>query len=211
MRNGVLTVATAAMMLLSLAGTAQAQPPQPTTTTMPTYEFGLGYQWLRTGEFCAAFDASDCSDDDPQTFPAGIAFDAVRNWGRFGLLGDAGWSYNNKDFENNPFSDTLTTNIFHVGGGFRYTFHKGVFWPYAQAVGGVVVNHFDGQVAGADFNDTRTRPMIQAGGGATWVAGDGWGIFGHFDYRRLFLDEEEDFISGRNDIRFVVGVRMILD
>jgi hypothetical protein len=53
--------------------------------------------------------------------------------------------------------------------------------------------------------------MIQPGIGATVVAGDGWGVFGQVDYRRLFLDEDEDGNSGRNDLRFFVGVRVILD
>src|SRR5688572_1331465 len=66
--------------------------PSTGTTTRPTYEFSLGYQWLRTGDFCAAFDASDCSDEDPTTFPAGIIIDAVRNFGAFGIVGEAGWS-----------------------------------------------------------------------------------------------------------------------
>src|SRR5678815_5831158 len=61
--------------------------PSTGTTNQPTYEFSLGYQWLRTGEFCAAFDSSDCSDDDPETFPAGVIIDAVRNFGAFGIVG----------------------------------------------------------------------------------------------------------------------------
>ena len=66
--------------------------PSTGTTNRPTYEFSLGYQWLRTGDFCAAFDASDCSDEDPTTFPAGVLIDVVRNFGAFGIVGEAGWS-----------------------------------------------------------------------------------------------------------------------
>ena len=53
--------------------------------------------------------------------------------------------------------------------------------------------------------------MAQGGGGITFVTGDGWGLFLDAAYRRVVLDEEEDFTSGRNDVRAVFGVRMILD
>ena len=43
------------------------------------------------------------------------------------------------------------------------------------------------------------------------LTGDGWGIFGQVDYRRIFLDEEQDLALGRNDVRGFVGFRMILD
>jgi hypothetical protein len=61
------------------------------------------------------------------------------------------------------------------------------------------------------FDGSNTAFMLQPGVGATYVAGDGWGIVGQVDYRRVFLDEEEDFASGRNDLRVFIGVRMILD
>jgi len=53
--------------------------------------------------------------------------------------------------------------------------------------------------------------MAQAGAGVTFVIGDGWGLFVDGAYRRMFLDEDEDFIPGRNDVRAAVGFRMILD
>jgi hypothetical protein len=78
-------------------------------------------------------------------------------------------------------------------------------------IGGGLLSRFDGQVVGAAFSDTRTRPMVQGSGGVTFVVGDGWGIFLDVGYRRLFLDEAEDFQTGRNDVRGAVGFRMILD
>ena len=180
------------------------------TTTRPTYEFSLGYQWLRTGEFCAAFDESDCSDDNPKTFPAGAIIDGVRNFGAFGIVAEVGWSHDNDDGDN-PFADSLSTDVVHAALGARFTGRPGRVWPYVQVLGGVAVNRFDGQVNGLSFSDTRTRPMAQAGAGVTFVIGDGWGLFVDGAYRRMFLDEDEDFISGRNDVRAAVGFRMILD
>ena len=184
--------------------------PSTGTTNNPTYEFSLGYQWLRTGEFCAAFDASDCSDDDPTTFPAGAIVDAVRNFGPWGIVGEAGWSHS-QETGDDAFDDYLETDLFHAGAGVRYTGRFNKIWPYAQGIGGIVYNRFDGVVGGLNFVDTRTRWMAQAGGGVTFVVGDGWGIFIDAMYRRMFLDEDEDFTSGRNDIRVAGGFRLILD
>ena len=184
--------------------------PSTGTTNRPTYEFSLGYQWLRTGEFCAAFDASDCSDEDPQEFPAGVIVDAVRNFGAFGIVGEAGWS-RSEETGGAAGADRLETDLFHAGAGVRFTGRFKRFWPYAQGIGGIVYNRFDGIVGGLDFVDTRTRWMAQGGGGVTFVVGDGWGLFIDGMYRRMFLDEDEDFTSGRNDIRIAGGFRLILD
>ena len=51
----------------------------------------------------------------------------------------------------------------------------------------------------------------KAGGGATFVTGDGWGIYLQVDWRRMFTDETKDLQSGRNDVLAVFGIRMILD
>jgi hypothetical protein len=184
--------------------------PSTGTTTQPTYEFSLGYQWLRTGAFCAAFDESDCTSEDAKSFPFGVVADGVRNWGAVGLVGEVGWSRKDEN-PSDPFSDQLTTDHVHYGAGVRFTSRPKTVWPYAQVIGGGVTSRFDGQVAGAPFQDTRTRAMIQAGGGVTFVVGDGWGIFADAAYRRMFLKESEDFQTGRNDVRVAVGFRMILD
>jgi hypothetical protein len=84
-------------------------------------------------------------------------------------------------------------------------------WPYLQVIGGAAVLRFDADLVDESFEDTRTRPFVQGGGGVTFVVGDGWGLFVSGDYRRLFLDEEEDFDTGRNDVRGLFGVTMILD
>ena len=217
MKSLVLAVAAAALLAQPLPAGAQTPPPapQPTTsgpetTTMPTWEFGLGYQLLRTGEFCAGYDVSTCTDDDAKAFPFGLMVDGVRNFGAFGIVGEFGWSRHSDDSDD-PFADSLDTDLVHFGVGVRFTGRYARFWPYMQLLGGGVVNRFDGIVATDPFRDTRTRPMAQGSAGVTFITGDGWGLFVEGAYRRMFLDEEEDFISGRNDVRGVFGVRMILD
>jgi hypothetical protein len=190
--------------------TTTTSPISTGTTTRPTYEFSLGYQWLHTGAFCAAFDASDCVEDQAKDFPFGVVADGVRNWGALGLVGEVGWSRKDES-PSDPFADQLTTDHVHYGAGLRFTARPHRVWPYAQVIGGGVTSRFDGQVAGAPFQDTRTRAMVQGSGGATFVVGDGWGIFADVGYRRMFLKESEDFQTGRNDVRALVGFRMILD
>jgi hypothetical protein len=53
--------------------------------------------------------------------------------------------------------------------------------------------------------------MLQPGVGVGIAAGDGWGIFGQVDYRRVFLKESEDGSSGENEFRVYFGVRFLLD
>jgi len=228
MKNLVLTLAAAAVLCQPPSASAQTTtttqstttqtkaaattpPPSKETTTRPTWEFGLGYQYLRTGQFCAGFDESTCTSDDPKSFPVGLILDGVRNWGSIGLLGEVGWSRHDDDNNGDPFADRLTTDIWHAGGGVRWTGRYNKVWPYAQGLAGGASSRFDGVVGGLPFRDNRGRFMAQAGGGVTFVTGDGWGLFFDGAYRRMFLDEDTDFQSGRNDVRGVFGIRMILD
>ena len=227
MTKSLLTVA-AAVVLAGLASTAQAQQPPappappapppppvqtgPETTTRPTFELSVGYQWLTAGAFCLEeVDEETCTNDDATNFPVGVAVDAVRNWGAFGLIGEAGWSHYVEDDIGGLPGSRRTDDVFHIGAGMRFTFRPGRVWPYVQVIGGAAVLRFDADLVTSDFEDTRTRPFVQGGGGVTFVVGDGWGLFVAGDYRRLFLDEDEDFDTGRNDVRGLFGVRMILD
>ena len=65
-----------------------------------------------------------------------------------------------------------------------------------------------------DGADARARVPVGHGAQAARepeIAPDELGVFGQVDYRRMFLDENTDGASGRNDVRVLVGVRMILD
>ena len=197
MKKCVLTLAAAAAVLFGTTSPASAQ----STTKMPTFELSAGYQWLKS------------TGDVDQSFPFGLAVDGVRNFGALGIVAEGGWSMDSDDEAPND----LMFNFFHVGGGIRYTARKHPrLWPYAQVIVGAAIDHTSGDIGGIDVGDiltetTNTHFMVQPGGGVNWVAGDGWGIFGAVDYRRVFLDEETDGSSGLNQVRVFVGVRMILD
>jgi hypothetical protein len=195
---------------------AVSQSPGTTgTAENPTFEVGLGYQFLRAGGLCFDDDDDANGDDDcgeSRSYPLGFAFDGVRNFGAVGLVGELGWSRDSEDFSFDGDSGTVSDNLFTYGAGVRVTGHgAGRFWPYGQILLGGVTSRVSAEFDDDSESESRTRFMLQPGVGATVVAGDGWGIFGQVDYRRIFLDEDEDGSSGRNDIRVFVGFRWILD
>jgi hypothetical protein len=202
MKNCVLTLAAAAAVLFGATATASAQGSAGTTTN-PTYELSGGYQLFHAGRVCTDDTLTEqCSAD--RTFPLGVAVDAARNFGAFGIVGEAGFAFDSE--ENN--GDDFKFNTWHLAGGGRWSLRRGRVWPYAQVLAGLIqdrVNIEDGD----DFSQTSF--MLQPGFGANFVVGDGWGLFGQVDYRRVFLDETENFSDSRNDFRVFIGVRMILD
>jgi hypothetical protein len=180
------------VLVLGFASTGFSQPAA--TTDTPTYELSAGYQFLHLPD---------------QNFPFGLAIDGARHFGRIGLVGEVGWSRDSED----ELGVDLTTNMFHFAAGPRWTgFGSGRAWPYAQVLVGAAVAHASLDIDDEDESDTETAFMIQPGVGVTFVAGDGWGVFGQFDYRRTFFDEPDDTEDSiNNQFRVFVGFRMILD
>jgi hypothetical protein len=169
---------------------AQAGAAHPSGTSLnPTWEATLGYQTLHVPD---------------QTFPFGLNVDGARNFGALALAAEAGWSYDK--------SDDISFNVLNLGAGPRWSGRSTAsIWPYAQVLAGLVHARASADIAGLDISDSITKFMVQPGVGAVFLAGDGWGISGQVDYRRVFLDEAEDGDSGENDFRVLVGVRFVLD
>lgn len=219
MKNGIVTLAAMATLLLGLTASASAQArpaattPSATTTTMPTFELSLGYQFLRTGQVCGdnAIEQTCAAD---RKYPFGLAIDAVRNFGALGIVGEGGWSYKS-DSETLGGSDLdFKANSWHLAGGGRWTSRRNAkLWPYGQVLAGIVQDRLSGDAVDFLSGDSvsHTSFMLQPGVGANYVMGDGWGLFGAVDYRRVFLNKDENLSSGRNDFRLFFGVRMILD
>jgi len=197
-RVGLLVGVTVAALGLATPAAAQTG-----TTTEPTFDLAAGYQFVRAGEVCGEVEGQDtCAAG--RVFPAGFAVDAARNFGAFGLVAEGGWSYDSGDGAN--------VQLWHAAAGPRWSARGNPrIWPYVQVLAGVGVSHVsaDGTSGG---DDTSANFLVQPGAGVTFVAGDGWGLFGQVDYRRLVLDKDENFgASGRNDVRVFLGARMILD
>jgi len=215
----LVTAWTAAAQAQTPATPPQAPQPAAQAATAvpgsPTFEVGVGYQVLRAGELCANDSDNNCGPS--QTFPLGFAIDAVRNFGALGVVAEVGWSRDSDDIAGNFGDGSSSINVFHYAGGLRWTGHNGSrVWPYGQVLIGGATMHtglsFDNDADQAlEQSDTSTHLILQPGVGLTVVGGDGWGVFGQVDYRRLFLNEDEDGASGRNDVRVLVGLRFILD
>jgi hypothetical protein len=215
MKNAVVTLAAVAAVVCGLAVPSYAQGAAG-TTTMPTFELSAGYQFLRAGEVCSDDTGEEiCSSS--QNFPLGFTVDAIRNYGALGILGEVGWSRDSDDGTDANGDFSSSSNLFHYVAGIRWTGRTNPrVWPYGQVLAGAITSRvsldYDSDLLDPlDDSRTTTRFMVQPGVGVTFVTGDGWGVFGQVDYRRIFLDEEDDGASGRNDIRVVIGLRMILD
>jgi hypothetical protein len=88
----------------------------------------------------------------------------------------------------------------------------GRVWSYAQLFVGMLHVRTSLEVDDVDVDvPSETHFMVQPGGGVNINAGDGWGVVVAGDYRRVFLDEDEDGESGENQFRLFVGIRLLLD
>jgi Outer membrane protein beta-barrel domain len=177
--------------ILSVARPAAAQASQPLNPINPTFELSGGYQFAHMPDL---------------SLPFGLNVDGSRNFNRgLGVVGEIGWAYGSSDESGSD----VDTNLFNFGAGPRWTRQTaGQFQPFAQVLAGFVYVR-ESSNAGGTTSDTRF--MLQPGAGATVIAGDGWGIVGSVDYRRVFLDKDEFGKSGENDFRVFIGVRLLLD
>jgi hypothetical protein len=219
-RVWILTAVLTLTLATSAAAQAQGGAQRPTTggttsaaatpSATPTFEVGLGYQWLRSGDVCTNDIVEVCSGS--LTYPLGFAVDGVRNFGHFGVVGEVGWSRHAEDVTRSNSQGTDSENIFHYAAGVRWTGHNAArVWPYGQILLGGATVHTAISYNTLGISDTTTRFILQPGVGVTGVIGDGWGVFAQVDYRRMFLDENDDGSSGRNDVRVFAGIRIILD
>ena len=155
----------------------------------PAWEASIGYQFLHAPD---------------QSFPFGVNLDGAANFGAGGLAAEVGWSLD-KD-------DGSTSHLFNLGAGPRWSGRSDAsIWPFAQVLAGIAHARVSFDTGDGDTTSSATKFMLQPGAGVVFVAGDGWGVVAQADYRRIFLDEDEDGESGQNDFRVFVGIRVILD
>lgn len=193
----VTSLAVAMLLGITLQARAQQAPAQPQpslTSAAPKWEVTGGYQLLHVPE---------------QTFPFGLNLDGAWNLSpNFGLVAEGGWAMKSED-EDGVDADL---HAWTIGVGPRWNMRNSPrLWPYGQVLVGALHARSSATVLGEEFDSSATRFMVQPGVGVNWVAGDGWGIVGAVDYRRVVLDEDEDGESGENQVRVFLGIRMILD
>jgi hypothetical protein len=115
-----------------------------------------------------------------------VARDVSRSWsvaGEFGVAHDGGDELDSDGF-----------NIFHVGGGVRWSQRRDGPAPFGQLLAGVQIS--------TSGTDTDTAFMLQPGGGVHIPIGDRWGLSAQFDYRPVFYREEVV-----QEVRFAIGAR----
>jgi opacity protein-like surface antigen len=157
----------------------------------PAYELSAGYQFTHVPD---------------ENLPLGFAVDAARNWGTLGLLAEGGWARHSDE----AFGIETSLNLWHVGVGPRLSSRRNPrVTPYAQVIAGIVHARTSLDILGVDTTISETDFMVQPGGGVSVMAGDGWAVFGSVDYRRVFLNENN--VDDENDVRFLIGLRMVLD
>ena len=193
-RHWLRTLAVTFTVSAALTTAAAAQtPPQPPGAA--PFETSVGYQFLTV------------TDDPGTTFPFGLAVDIALNAGAFGFVAEGGWSKRSEGDE----PDDVSFNFWHAGAGIRWSSRsRSRFRPYAQTLLGVAIHQVTGEIGGSDQTDTTSHFMVQPGGGVHVVIGNGLGIFGAVDYRRVLLDEATEGASGLNEIRLFVGFRLSL-
>jgi len=185
-----LRIAAAAALLAALSSPAYAQASVTHgTTTMPTWDLSAAYQALHSQD---------------NTLPYGLNLDGARNFGPLSAVAELGWNY---DREDTIEGGTSNLNTINFAGGPRWTVRsRGAMWPFVQVLAGGLWARSSADAFAVSASSSETHFMLQPGGGVVFVAGDGWGILGQVDYRRVFVPDQ-----GVNQFRGMVGFRMILD
>jgi hypothetical protein len=205
MTNRVVTLVAAALLGVGWPASAQTL----STTEVPAFELGVGYQVLTAGEVCDEGVVTQVCIPD-RTYPLGLAVDLARNYGAFALVGELGWA---RDTEG-----LADFSVWDIAGGLRFTIraHERIR-PYGQILLGAVISRVNLDVPGFD-STSATDFMVQPGGGVNFVLGDRVSLFAQADYRRVFVGDVDfdDEIgvpivvpdASRNDIRIVAGLRL---
>jgi hypothetical protein len=102
-------------------------------------------------------------------------------------------------------SADATANFTAFAGGARWSGRGNPgATPFAEALFGAMRTSGNANVAGVSVGSgSETDPMLQIGGGVSVPVAGGLGVFGQFDYRRVFA--EDGHVNG---LRFVAGVRV---
>jgi hypothetical protein len=102
-------------------------------------------------------------------------------------------------------SDPVEAELFHFGGGPRWSWPLAQVTPFVQILAGAERTSAEFILGGVEVEDSDTAFMLQPGGGIYVPVGDRWGIVGQADLRSVFFSEETD-----NQFRVVLGVRFSL-
>jgi hypothetical protein len=145
-----------------------------------------------------------------QTLPYGWSADVAGNLNDvWSVVGEASGAYKTESDENLGVDVNLSMHAF--GTGVRWS-RRGAarIVLFFQVLSGVARASAKAEILGTKVGGSYTRFMLQPGGGLNLKVNETFGVLGQVDYRRVFLDEEEDGDPGQNQFRILVGVRFAL-
>jgi hypothetical protein len=158
-------------------------------------ELSFGYQVQRFS-----------SDGDNVTAPFGVSFSvAGPSSGALSLVGQLDWSRKHESETVFGTSVDGTANFTAFAAAARWSGRSNSSaTPFVEGLFGAMHTSGSAQVAGVNVgSDSGTDPMMQFGGGVSVPVAGGLGVFGQFDYRRIFAEDQ-----GVNGVRFVGGIRL---
>lgn len=142
-----------------------------------------------------------------QTLPIGWSLDIATNLnGPWSVVGEVSGAY--KVEEDRDLGTDVRLSLYSLGTGARWSSRVATrIVPFLQALAGAARTRAHTNILGTKVGDSSTEFMLQPGGGVNVRLNHGFGIVGQVDYRRIFLDREDDRESGQNQFRVLVGVR----
>lgn len=174
-----------AALVLALADTGAAQ--------VSRVEVTGAYQTTRAAE---------------QTLPFGWSADIGASLnGTWSIIGEASGAYTSRADED--LGADVRLSLHSLGAGARWSSRAADrLVPFVQVLVGAARASARTEILGTEVGESMTRLMLQPGGGINVKMNDTFGLVGQVDYRRVFLDDEEDRESGENQFRVLVGVRV---
>jgi hypothetical protein len=142
-----------------------------------------------------------------QLLPFGWSADIATNLNRtWSMVGEVSGAY--KVIEDEDLGVDVNLSLYSLGAGARWSSRVAPrIVPFVQVLAGAARVSAKAEMLGRKIGDALTNFMLQPGGGVNVKMNEAFGLFGQMDYRRVFLDEQEDRESGNNHFRVIVGVR----
>lgn len=165
-------------------------------TPASAQDVSFGYQFQRL-----------FGDGEGVNFPLGFNVDASGPIGSdLSVVGQFDWSRKSESGSVLGTSFDASANVSTFGGGIRWNRNVVGPAPFVHVLAGAAHFSGSGSVAGVNvIDESGTDFMMQFGGGIFMKLGEGWGVVGQGDYRRIFSDE------GGNSFRIVGGLRLTFD
>jgi hypothetical protein len=144
------------------------------------------------------------SEGDSMNAPFGVNL-SLAGSGPLTLVGQFDWSRKHESESVFGTSIDATANFTAFAGGIRMSGRGNrSATPFVDVLFGAMRTSGSANVAGEKIDGgSETDPMFQVGGGVSVPMGGAFGVFGQFDYRRIFAEG-----TGVNGLRFVGGIRL---